>query len=68
MDTDDADPWTVLASVRACAISWQPDARIIGNVRAGDIARAIQAIAERHYPGDRADGAPADVDGGWAQG
>jgi len=68
MDTDDADPWTVLAAVRACALSWQPDARIIGNVRAGDIAWAIQAIAERHYPGDRADDASAEVDGERAQG
>ena len=45
-NTDDADPWTVLAAVRICALSWEPNARIIGNVRAGDIARAIQAVAK----------------------
>jgi len=63
MDTDEADPWTVLAAVRACAISWQPEARIIGNVRAGDIARAIQTIADEHYPKDRIRDLSAEVEG-----
>jgi len=63
MDTDEADPWTVLAAVRACVISWQPEARIIGNVRAGDIARAIQTIAEEHYPKDRIRDLSAEVEG-----
>jgi ubiquinone biosynthesis protein UbiJ len=43
-DTDDADPRTVLAVVRFCAASWVPEARIIGNVRAGDIVRAIDSM------------------------
>lgn len=39
-DTDDADAVTVLAAVRHCANSWEGDARLLGNVRARDIARA----------------------------
>lgn len=34
----------VLEAVRQCARAWVPEARIIGNVRAGDIARAADAI------------------------
>lgn len=40
-DTDGADPRTVLEVTRYCAARWAPDARIIGNVRAGDILRAL---------------------------
>jgi hypothetical protein len=39
--TDNAPPRGVLAGVYECAIAWEPGARIIGNVRAGDIARAV---------------------------
>ncbi len=46
MNTDDAPSLTVLAGVRACAASWMPEARIIGNVRAGDIVRAVDDIFE----------------------
>lgn len=43
-NTDQADPVTVLATVLHCAESWEPNARIIGNVRAGDIARSIRIL------------------------
>ncbi|BCH56035.1 hypothetical protein RvVAR031_36450 [Agrobacterium vitis] len=33
----------VLSAVLQCAKAWVPEARIVGNVRAGDIARAIEA-------------------------
>jgi len=44
-NTDDAAPAIVLAAVRACAASWVPEARILGNVRAGDIVRALTTTA-----------------------
>ena len=44
MDTDDAPSLTVLAVVGQCAASWAPEARIIGNVRAGDIVRSVDQI------------------------
>ncbi|SOC45713.1 hypothetical protein SAMN05892877_117102 [Rhizobium subbaraonis] len=34
----------VLAAVLACANAWVPEARIIGNVRAGDISRVLSAL------------------------
>lgn len=43
--TDDAPPAQVLAEVRRCAISWEPEVRLVGNVRAGDIVRAIDSLA-----------------------
>lgn len=43
-NTDDADPALVLAAVRHCASSWVGEARLIGNVRAKDIVRAIDAF------------------------
>lgn len=46
-DTDDAPPRDVLAMVRLCAASWVPEARLLGNVRAGDIVRALDAIDRR---------------------
>ncbi len=46
-----------LRGVRICAASWEPDVRLLGNVRAGDIVRAIDALATRPTP------APAE--GGW---
>ncbi|WP_199914869.1 hypothetical protein [Pseudovibrio sp. Alg231-02] len=42
--TDDADAATVLAMVRLCAAAWTPEARIVGNVRAGDIVRALDEV------------------------
>lgn len=41
--TDGADMMTVLAEVARCASSWEPEVRLLGNVRAGDIVRAISA-------------------------
>lgn len=40
MNTDDAPADLVLAALRQCAASWQPGARVMGNVRAGDVVRA----------------------------
>lgn len=46
--TDGAHWRDVLLTTRVSALSWQPQVRLLGNVRAGDIARAIdEAIAER---------------------
>lgn len=42
--TDDAPPWTVLTVLLFCAKSWTPEARVIGNIRAGDVVRALRAI------------------------
>jgi hypothetical protein len=39
-DTDDAPAIAVLAAVRHCATSWEGSARLLGDVRASDIARA----------------------------
>lgn len=44
MNTDDAAPLVVLAEVGICAGSWEPNVRLLGNVRAGDIVRAVNAI------------------------
>lgn len=44
-NTDDAEPHLVLAAVRHCAASWEGSARLLGNVRASDIVRAIDAVA-----------------------
>lgn len=38
---DEASAADVLAYVLSCARLWQPEARIIGNARAGDIVRAL---------------------------
>lgn len=40
LQTDGADAYTVLVAVADCARRWEPDARIIGNVRAADIMKA----------------------------
>lgn len=40
-ETDNAPAAHVLVGVLRCALAWVPEARIIGNVRAGDIARAV---------------------------
>ncbi len=42
--TDNASPDIVLAAVEVCARSWEPDARVLGNLRAGDIVRALDAM------------------------
>ena len=38
--TDDAAPGEVLAALWVCAQAWEPNVRIIGNIRAIDIMRA----------------------------
>jgi hypothetical protein len=42
-NTDGADPRAVLLAVLGCTETWVGDARIIGNVRAVDIAVALRA-------------------------
>lgn len=49
--TDDADAYTVLTAVADCARRWEPEARIIGNVRAFDILKACNeatSLLARH--------------------
>lgn len=41
---DNGSTEEVLAAVLECACAWVPEARIIGNVRAGDIARAVADV------------------------
>jgi hypothetical protein len=41
---DNGTPREVMFAVLECAKAWVPEARIIGNVRAGDIARSIEAL------------------------
>jgi hypothetical protein len=44
--TDDAPAIAVLAAIRHCANAWEGSARLLGNIRARDIARACsEAIA-----------------------
>lgn len=40
-NTDDADPKTVLKVLQFCAKHWVPEARLVGNVMAGDIVAAL---------------------------
>lgn len=40
----------VLTAVLECARAWVPEARIMGNVRAGDIARAVAAVLAPSEP------------------
>lgn len=41
-NTDDAPVDVVLRTTLECAEGWDPDARLLGNVRAGDMARALR--------------------------
>ena len=43
-DTDGAPAEIVLAALTRCFLSWRPDARVLGNVRAGDAFRAIREM------------------------
>jgi hypothetical protein len=45
-NTDSASAIVVLNQLLICAENWVPDARIIGNIRAGDISRAVRAIVD----------------------
>lgn len=50
-NTDDASADLVLAAVKQCAASWHPEARILGNVRAVDIVRAVtEVLTQLHSP------------------
>lgn len=42
-DTDGAKPRDVLWAMLRCANAWEPEVRILGNVRASDMRRAIEA-------------------------
>jgi hypothetical protein len=55
---DNAPASAVLAYVLYCASMWEPEARIIGNARAGDIVRAISALTA---------GKPEQVPSGWQE-
>lgn len=41
---DDAEPLAVLLAVAYCARCWEGGARLLGNVRACDIVRAVEAF------------------------
>ncbi|WP_029073538.1 hypothetical protein [Kaistia adipata] len=49
-NTDDAPYLKVLGALRHCALHWVPEARIVGNIRAGDIVRALDSIASPPAP------------------
>ena len=42
MNTDDKDSRTVFLQLLACARAWDGEVRIIGNIRAMDIARVVE--------------------------
>jgi hypothetical protein len=44
LTTDGAPLGTVARGVFACALAWEPDARLLGNVRAADIARLAEFV------------------------
>lgn len=50
---DNGTPHEVLSAVLECAKAWVPEARIIGNVRAGDIARAVHSVISTPSQGER---------------
>ena len=52
---DNGTPQEVISYVLSCARAWQPEARIIGNARAGDIVRVLSALVS-------APAAPIDFD------
>lgn len=41
---DGASADEILKYVRYCASCWMPDARLLGNARAGDIVRALDSV------------------------
>ena len=47
--------WKTVNEVLECAESWNQDARLIGNVRAGDIAKMCRAIIDEGLRQDSAD-------------
>jgi len=49
---DNAPVSEVLNYILMCARLWSPEARIIGNARAGDIVRALEAAAAAEKEGE----------------
>lgn len=45
MSGERGDVLTVVAELRECAASWEPDVRVMGNVRAADVVRVCDAVA-----------------------
>ena len=39
----------VVKEILHCAETWEPDATLIGNVRAGDIAELCRAVIRKHF-------------------
>lgn len=48
--TDDAPAEAVLAALVRCYLHWQPDVRVLGNVRSCDAVRAIREMWARSSP------------------
>lgn len=46
-NTDGGDWQSVLAAIRSCSANWVGDARLLGNVRAEDITRAVTEVLDR---------------------
>lgn len=46
MSEPDTDVAAVAAELRACALSWEPGVRLLGNVRAADVLRVLDRLAE----------------------
>ena len=51
-NTDDASPEKVMLAVLQCAACWEPEARLVGNVRACDIVRSILYYLEKEKKDD----------------
>lgn len=45
-NTDNAPPAHVLEMLRFCASSWEPEVRLIGNIRAEDIVKACNSALD----------------------
>lgn len=60
--TDNAAPDVVIREIIRCASSWVPDARLVGNVRAGDIRRALEYAISRAEPAMTTPEAPTAFD------
>lgn len=64
-NTDDREPYHVLLATLGCALSHEKASRILGNVRAGDLARSLYAALSalpRSIPDQSAGSAPAHVE------
>ena len=52
-NTDNSDARSVVLAVGACADSWVPEARLVGDVRAGDIVKALAEVLGVEYQGEK---------------